>query len=154
MIHLANKFIIGESMKNYMIYACWIIIFIGFSSNSFSETGSGMPLKYISSCEIDFNNDNESDIVLLIETIRGRELIALMKTASGYNAYVITKGKPNMHLSCHFGKFIKETSAGKGKGEEKIYETNGTYIQLAHPEGPSVAYFWDGSKFKEVWTSD
>lgn len=143
-------------MKNCIVYL-WIIIFIGSSSISFSETGSGMPLKYISSCELDFNNDNEPDIAFLVETTRGRELIVLMKTTGGYNAFAVSQekpGKPEMHLSCHFGKFIRETSAGKGKGEGKIYKTNGTYIQLAYPEGSSVAYFWTGKGFKEVWTAD
>ena len=113
-----------------------------------------MPLKYIYSCEFDFNNDDEPDIALLVETIRGRELIILMKTVSGYNAFVVSRGKPNMYLSCHFGKSVIETSAGKGKGTGKVYKTPGTYIQLTQPEGSSVVYFWNGSGFKEVWTSD
>ncbi|MBI4379504.1 MAG: hypothetical protein HY578_10455 [Nitrospinae bacterium] len=147
-----NKFL--GVIKKYVVYICWIIILIGFSSNSFPETGSGMPLKYISSCELDFNNDDNPDIAFLIETTKGRELIVLMRTKSGYNTFVVSNDKPNMFLSCHFGKTIKETSTGKGKGEGKIYEPPGTYIQLTQPEGSSVVYFWDGKGFKEVWTSD
>lgn len=141
-------------MKKCIIYISWIIILSSFNSNSFSETGRGLPLKYISSCELDLDNNSEPDIALLVETIRGRELIILMKIASGYNSFVVSRGKPDMNLSCHFGKSIRETSAGKGKKQGKVYETPGTYIQLTLPEGSSVVYFWDGNGFKEVWTSD
>ena len=75
-------------MKSYLVYLCSIIIAItGFIPDSSSETDTliGMPLKYISGCELDLNNDNEVDIVLLVETTRGRELIALMNAPSGYN---------------------------------------------------------------------
>lgn len=140
-------------MKRCLIYGC-LVILSGVSSNAFSESGNGMPLKYIASCEMDFNNDDKSDIALLVETSRGRELIVLMNTISEYNAFIVSRGKPNMYLSCHFGKTVKETAAGKGKGEGKVYKTMGTYIQLTQPEGSSVVYFWNGNGFKEVWTSD
>jgi len=145
----------GLFMKKYIIYAC-LVFLSGISSNAFSEPGNGMPLKYISSCEMDFNNDEKSDIALLVETSRGRELIVLMNTISEYNAFVVSRGKPNMYLSCHFGKAVKETAAGKGKGEGEgeVYKTMGTYIKLTQPEGSSVVYFWNGNGFKEVWTSD
>ncbi len=125
-----------------------------FSSDSAAETGSGMPLKYIASCELDFNADDKPDIAFLVETIRARELIVLMKTANGYNVFVVSKGKADMHLSCNFGKSIKETSAGSGTG--KVYETPGSYIQLSQPEASSVVYYWNKNKsrFQEVWTSD
>ena len=45
------------------------------------------------------------------------------KTVSGYNAFVVSRGKPNMYLSCHFGKSVIETSAGKGKGTGKVYKS-------------------------------
>jgi hypothetical protein len=111
-----------------------------------------MPLKYISSCELDLNNDGELDITLLVETLNGRELIVLIRKAEGYKAFVLSKDKPNMHLSCHFGKSVKETIAGNRKG--RIFKTNGTYIKLTQPESSSIAYFWDNSGFKEVWTGD
>lgn len=141
-------------MKKCIIYISWIIILSSFNSNSFSGTGSGLPLKYISSCELDLDSNDEPDIALLVETVRGRELIVLMKTTSGYNAFVVSRGKRDMDLSCHFGKSIRETTAGKGKKQGKIYETHGAYIQLTLPEGSSVVYFWDVNGFKEVWTSD
>ena len=115
-------------------------------------SGSGMPLKYISSCEIDLNADNATDIAFLVETLKGRELIVLMKSVEGYDTFLVTTGKANMHLSCRFGDSIKETLAAGGTGKE--YKTPGTYIQLIQPETSSVVYFWDNNKFREVWTSD
>jgi hypothetical protein len=131
-----------------------LIIVAGHTSTVSSLTGNGDPLKYISSCELDFNNDGEPDIALLVETLRGRELIVLMKTAKGYNAFVPYKGGHQMHLSCHFGKSVKETQAGRGKKTEVFHKTPGTYIRLYQPEGAAVVYFWDGSDFKEVWVAD
>lgn len=133
---------------------CMILLGGIFCFNSYAEIGSGMPVKYISSCELDLNNDNRPDLALLVETSKGRELIVLMRNESGYNSFLVSKGKPDMHLSCHFGKSIKETPAGKGKEKRKVYQTLGTYIQLTQPEGSSVAYFWNGKGFKEVWISD
>ena len=126
---------------------------ISLNLECFAESGSGTPLKYISSCEIDLNNDDEVDITLLVETVRGRELIALIKIENGYKAYLLSKGKEDMQLSCHFGREIKETSTGKGKRKGKVYEINGAYIKLTLPESSSVVYFWTDSGFKEVWTS-
>jgi len=57
-----------------------------------------------------------------------------------------------MNLTCHFGDSIHETQAGKSRGQ--VYKTLGTYIQLMQPEGASVAYFWNGAGFSEVWTAD
>lgn len=113
----------------------------------------GYPLKYISSCEMDFNADNRVDIALLVETLEeGRQLIVLLKTKTGYETHVVAKDMKNMYLSCHFGKSIKETTAGRSKG--RFFETPGTYIELIQPESSTVAYFWNGKDFTEVWTSD
>jgi hypothetical protein len=139
-------------MKKSIVSLFSLLIISCVSTEAYSFTGNGDPLKYISSCELDFNNDNEPDIALLVETLIGRQLIVLMKTTDGYNAFVVSREKPDMHLSCRFGKKIKETVAGRAKG--KVYETPGTYVQLTQPEGSSVAYFWNGKSFKEVWTSD
>ncbi len=139
-------------MKSQIIGFVIAIIFVGLDSYSYAETGTGMSLKYISSCELDFNNDDKPDIAILLETNRDWELIVLLNVAKGYKAFLVSTGKPNMYLSCHFGKIVKETLAGKEKG--RTYKTNGTYLQLTQPEGSSVVYFWDGNRFKEVWTSD
>src|SRR6266581_5391582 len=90
-----------------------LILVLGGYSNATSSSGNGNPLKYISSCELDLNNDGESDVVLLVETLRGRELVVLMKTKAGYDAYEVAKVAPSMHLSCHFANLLKETEAGK-----------------------------------------
>lgn len=131
-----------------------MLIILGLGSYSSAETGAGMQLKYISGCELDFNGDNKPDLALLVATSKERQLIVLINNSNGYNAFVISGGKPNMNLSCHLGNTVKETNAGKGKNKGKVYRTLGTYIQLKQPEGSSVVYFWEGNGFKEVWTSD
>lgn len=141
-------------MKTFMTCLFFIFFVIGLVTNSLSEVGSGEPLKYIESCELDLNNDGDPDIAFLVETLKGRELIVLLGTKDGYKAFLLSRGKPNMYLSCHFGKYVEETAAGKGKEKGKIYKTNGTYLKLTQPEGSSVAYFWNKDKFQEVWTSD
>ncbi len=135
----------------YVLFS--ICLFSGVSSAE-SDIGIGMPMKYISSCEIDLDNNNASDIALLVETVRDRELIVLMKGDKRYEAFLLTTGKKGMLLSCHFGKYVKETSAGRGKKEGKIFETLGTYVKLKQPEGATVVYFWHKNSFKEVWTAD
>jgi hypothetical protein len=131
-----------------------LFIWSCYNTSAFSQTGSGGPLKYIASCELDLNVDGEPDVVLLVETLKGRELIALLRSEKGYKAFLLSKEVQYVHLSCRFGKSIKETSAGKGEKRGRIFKTPGTYIQLGHPEGPSFAYFWNGRGFQEVWTSD
>jgi hypothetical protein len=142
-------------MRNIiMLLFSLFVLILYFPSSCFSQQGDGLPLKYISSCEIDLNNDNKTDIVLLVDTYNGRELIVLLKIDGGYRAFLLSNDKPNVHLSCHYDRFIQETSAGKGKKNGKVYETNGTYIKLFQPESSSIVFFWDKNSFKEVWTSD
>ncbi len=132
--------------------ACLVLSTILLASIATAE--DGVPLKYLSSCQIDLNNDSEADIALLVETVRGNELLALIKTPQGYSSYVVSKDKPNMNLSCHYGKTVTETAAGRGKAASKTYTTPGAYVRLKQPEGASVVYFWNGKGFTEVWTSD
>jgi hypothetical protein len=141
-------------MKEHKYYLITLTLFLSLNLNLKAQEGDGQPLKFISSCEIDLNNDEKSDIALLVETIRGRELIVLMQTITGYDTYLVSKGKPEMYLSCRFGKFIQETSAGKGEKKGNIFTTPGTYLELVAPEVSSVAYFWNGKGFTEVSTSD
>lgn len=141
-------------MNKWIIPLLSLFVVFSISIRSFAEVGTGMPVKYIASCEMDFNKDNVPDIALLFETSRERELVVLVNETSGYKAYIVSRGKPNMYLSCQFGNSIKETSSGEGNGGGKVYETPGTYIQLTQPEGSSVVYFWDKNSFKEVWVSD
>ena len=137
-----------------LILLCLAMYILVISSSSFAETGRGMPIKYLSSCELDLNNDDKPDIAFLIETVLGRELIVLIRNDNGYESYVLVTGKQDMYMTCHFGKEIKETIAGKGKKKVKIHKTNGTYLQVIYPETSSVAYFWKDNKFKKIWTSD
>lgn len=130
-----------------------LVVFVGSSAaDTAPQAGSGVPLKYIASCEIDLDVDGEVDVVMLVETLKGRELIALMRRPSGYDAYIVSRDKPDMHLSCHFGKYIEARTSRRVKGT--VYETPGTYIKLTLPEGSAVAYFWIPGGFKEVWVSD
>jgi len=148
-----------HAMKRSISYSIvYIFIVIGsLNAGELPHTEAGNSIKYISGCELDFNNDNELDTALLVETMQSEQLIVLMRTKKDLGAYVyfLPRGEPPMHLSCRFGNLIRETLAGKGKKkEEKLYKTLGTYIQLFQPEGSSVAYFWNGKGFTEIWTSD
>ena len=130
----------------------FLVASISLLLNSSMAGAGGVPLKYISSCEIDLNGDDVLDIAILVETVRGQELIVLLQTEKGYDSYLLSDDKPGMFLSCHFGETVAETKAGNGAG--RTFETPGTFIELAQPEGASVAYYWNSSGFSEVWTSD
>jgi len=75
------------AMKEALI-ACLVVALGAASAEVPGGQGNGQPLKYINSCEIDLNGDSESDVALLVETVRGRELIVLLKTVAGYNSFV------------------------------------------------------------------
>ncbi len=152
---LVNNFYGGKMInKTALIFVCVVMFCLSLSSVSIAISGNGMPVKYISSCEFDFNNDDKLDIALLIDTTMGRELIVLMRNTDGYKVYALTTGKQDMHISCHFGNEIKETMAGKGDKKVETHKTNGTYLLVIYPESSSVAYFWKDNEFKAVWTSD
>jgi len=122
---------------------------------AYAQSGAGTPFKYISSCEIDLNGDSLPDIAQLIESIRGRELIVLLRINDGYSAYLISQNVPDgMFLSCHFGNNIKETTAGDDRHDAQTYKTPGSYLKLYYPEGSSLGYFWNGKEFEQVWLSD
>jgi hypothetical protein len=140
-----------EELMKRLIYVFLAIGLFITGSSAECLTGNGDPLKYISSCELDFNNDGQPDIALLVETLLGRQLIVLMKAEKGYNAFIVSQGKERMHLSCRFGKTISESETITNA---KVYKTPGTYIVLYEPEGASIAYFWNGSGFTEVCTGD
>lgn len=100
--------------------------------------GIGGPLKYLSSCEIDLNGDNEVDIALLVETVRGRELIVLLRVSEGYKAFVFGSIGEMGQLECRFGKTVRETQASPHFGKE--HKTPGAYIEIIYPEASSLAY--------------
>lgn len=123
--------------------------------NAFSEAqgkGTGAPLRYLSSCEIDLNGDDETDIAFLVETIRGRELIMLLHRPNGYEAFMFKAIGERAQLECRFGKTVRETEASPHSGKE--HKTPGAYIEIIYPEASSVAYVWTNGKFSEIWTSD
>lgn len=128
-----------------------VFIFL-LSLPAWSYTGDGMPFKFISSCEMDFNGDQKADKAMLIEGLKGRELLALIAKKNGYDTFVVTTGKENMFLNCKVGNEVKETIAGGGKG--KVYKTPGAFLELVKPESSAVAYIWNKGSFQEVWTAD
>jgi hypothetical protein len=115
---------------------------------------AGQPIGFLGGCESDLNADGNTDMALLIDTSRGYELVALMKSSAAAKCYHLKVFKSKMHLTCHHGKQLKETDAGPGERKGKTYQTNGTYLKLTQTEGASVAYFWSGDAFREVWTAD
>ena len=151
-----HRFITGRTPAR----SCWsariltVILALAFLSISGYEPSvrAQAPLKFLSSCEIDLNADSKVDIALLVDTVRGRELIVLINTGKGYSAFLLSSGTQFSILSCKFGPTVKETTAYPLKG--RVFKTNGTYLELGQPEGASVAYFWSKGGFQQVWTSD
>ena len=134
-----------KGIFKFLISMSLLAIQLGF-------TGDGMPLKFISSCEMDFNQDGRSDKAFLVEGIPGRELLVLLAKKDGYETFVVSKGKDRMFLHCEAGFEVKETIAINAKG--KVYKTPGAYLKLVKPESSSVVYFWSKAGFQEVWTAD
>ena len=129
-----------------------LISLLLLSSITWGFSGDGMPFKYISSCEIDLNGDKNADKAILIEGLKGRELLALISKPKGYDTYVVSTGKENMFLNCTIGISLKETIAAGEKG--KVHKTPGAYLKLVKPESSAVAYYWNKGIFQEVWTSE
>ncbi len=122
------------------------------NSHASPQAADGGPIKFLTSCELDLSADGKPDLVLLLETSRGRELLVLLALESGYEAYLLSRDKAQMQLSCRFGTTLQETRTGRALG--RVFQTPGAYVELRQPEGAAVAYFWDGNGFREVWTSD
>ena len=117
------------------------------------DRGSGQPAKFLASCQADLTGDKRADLVLLVETVRGAELIALVSTDAGaYSTFVLSRDRAGGILSCAFGPEVRETSAGRGSG--RVVRTPGAFVLLTWPEASSVAYIWSKDRFLEVWTSD
>ena len=134
-------------MKLVALLGCFLL-----TINAHAFMGTGSPFKFISSCELDFNDDDRPDIAMLAETLSGRELIVLLRTATGYESYILEANTKRIDMSCHFGNSVKETTATPGKGI--VHKTPGTYIKLAQPESSAVVFFWHTNEFKKVWISD
>lgn len=141
---------------NIIKYKYSIILLIMFLFDPVNvRIANCLPVKYISSCQVDLNNDNIKDIVFLAETVRGIELMILLtKGNSGYETHVISKYKSIARMSCHYGSYIIKSKAGPGKNTRRISIPFGTYIKLTFPEASAVVYFLDGNDIKEVWIAD
>lgn len=108
------------------------------------------PLKYLSSCEVDLNADDELDAVFLVETVRGHELIILLRRSRAYEAHSFTVTREQ--LSCPIGDTVSETASAAGAGRH--LKTPGAYVLLRQPEGAARAFVWTSGKFIEIWTRD
>ncbi|MCK5218116.1 hypothetical protein KAR10_01260 [bacterium] len=131
----------------FNVWLC-VTVMAGYAEGV-KEKGVGMPLKYISSYEEDFNGDKLTDIAMLVETVRGRELIVLNHNKrGGYEAFLVSSGKPGMYLQCFYGDTVIDVHTAKK------YKTVGVYLRLKTPESAAVAYFWNGRVYQEVWIED
>lgn len=116
-----------------------------------------LPTQSVPMCRADLNNDKKDDFIFLA---LGWQVFAILSNGKQYNLHLargLTGSKANQLaiLSCHKGSHIFETPAGLGtRKKRKVKINNGTYFKVSWPESSSVVYFWDGSVFKEIWTSD
>ena len=121
-------------------------------------TGEGSPIKFISSCELDLNKDGQADLVFLIESLAGRELIVnLREDFIKFKAYSLFRAPPGngMHLSCELNvNEVKETSSSAGNRPGKVHKTNGAVIRLRKPEASETVFYWQKNEFKQVTTID
>lgn len=123
------------------------------NSNSETSLVNAEPVaKYLAGCEMDLDGDTETDIALLMDTERGRELIVLLRRSGGYTTTVLCQPRERSRLSCRLGLQISETVAGNARGRK--FRTPGAFLEIIYPEASSIAYFWNGAEFKSVWTSD
>ncbi|WNG41596.1 hypothetical protein F0U61_53885 [Archangium violaceum] len=146
-------------MNKKLISGLSSLLLLGTSTPSLGEewTGDGQPFKYISSCELDLDKNGLPDMVILAETIQGRELIAILKEKKGLKAFSIWTGPASngMHLRCEFAQFkLKEAPTASADEPGKVHKTNGAVIHLFKPESSQRSFYWDKSQFKEVSTGD
>jgi hypothetical protein len=142
-------------MRTFLFKSLTIMFsFFIYPHGAYADQLAGVPIGFVSGCEIDLNADGVSDSALLIHTSHGYELVVLMRVREQTKSYIVNSSQSKRFLTCEYGKQIRATSIGKGKDKGTIYQTNGTYLLLTQPESSSAAYFWLKDKFKEVWISD
>jgi len=124
------------------------------STDSFSKDQTEDSVELIEGYKIDLNNDDMLDEVLLIEDEDKIHLQLLVKTKDEYCLMLVTTGKREITLSCKPGLFVRGIKAGQADKDAKVYKTPGAYVKLTQKKGDSVAYFWNGDGFTEVWTDD
>jgi hypothetical protein len=136
------------------VFTVAIIACLGAETSS-QTLATGAPAKLLTSCEIDLNGDKQADLVLALETVRGREVIALLAAGNTYRGFVIATGaSAQMRLRCEFGDSVTSTAAGPGNPKPRSVRTPGAYIELYEPESASFAYVWTGAAFIEIATGD
>ena len=126
-----------------MIRILYILAFL------FTANCQAKPIKE-SSCEIDLDGDEKVDLAFLEKNADKVQLV--VKLSKSAAPQTLSQDVGGMKLYCQKGNKVKETLAGDSKG--RVFKTPGAYIELVMPEASSVAYFWNGNKFEEVWTSD
>ena len=90
---------------------------------------------------------------MLIESVKGRELIVLLRTKDGYETHVVSPNVPeSMYLKCGFGTTL-EGHVGE-QDSTKVVTIPGAYLEIYEPEGSSVGYYWDGRGFRNIWLAD
>ena len=120
------------------------------------QAGDGRPAKFLGSCEADVTGDGRAELVQLVETIRGVELIAMVPTdAGGYSAFLLRRDKPGSAgiLQCQYAPEVTETRAGPGDRQPRVRKTPGAFVHLLFRETSSVACVWTQNRFSEIWTS-
>ena len=141
-------------MRNTIVFGSFAAILFGLVLESpAAERGDGRPVRFLASCEMDFDDNGLWDVGLLMDTKAGLELVVLMREKKGFQTHKLHLAKSNSAiLQCNIGNSIKETAAGGGKG--RTLKTNGAYLKLIWPESSSAAFYWSGKEFKKVFTAD
>lgn len=139
--------------KAYFIWVILLVCLFSLLTNN-SNADDGLPLKYISGCEMDLTNDAVLDLAFLMETSKGIQLFVLIKIDDAYSSQVLGSYDSNVNMSCRRGDVLYETRAGKGNKQAAKHKTLGSYVLISQPEGAAVAYYFDGDKFQTVWVKD
>lgn len=140
-----------------------LVLVLGVTSTSgdlrAEEVNPLRPVRYIHSCELDFDGDGRVDIAEFIESRSGHELIILLRRSDGFLAFrpfAVAAGERNyMMMECRLeDSFVGIPPGGKPADPRQRYKTPGAYILMYMPESSSVAYFYQDGRVREVWTSD
>jgi len=121
---------------------------------AYAYAGSSEVTSAAAQCTIDLDFDGQVDTVVLIENQEVYELVALLKRDAGYQAFVLSTARQRLELSCVRGASVTGTAAGPGRRTGTVYNTGGSYVVFAQPEGAAAAYFWRRTAFVEVWIAD
>ncbi len=139
-------------MTRMTIIVSLLIGLIAVNVLSAVDSTTARPVILVSSCQLDLNGDQIADIAELIDSQRGRELVILLRTDSGYTAITFPETlSTEFELSCVQGVLIRGYTDG---GEMVERKAPGAYLILVQPESAAFAYFWNGNAFELVWISD